>query len=128
MAAQRAEQEREEMEAAREAAERAAKIEAEGPWGGLIKQEEIDASWLELVDDSNGMPYWYNELTKETVYVRPKCLPEPAEIVPVEVIPFTEEMYYTVGSAKKAIYQSLLQSGEWTDDDLRDFFATKGTS
>ena len=113
------------MEAAREAAERAAKIEAEGPWGGLIKQEEIDASWLELVDDSNGMPYWYNELTKETVYVRPKCLPEPAEVVPVEVIPFTEEMYYTVGSAKKAIYQSLLQSGEWTDDDLRDFLLPK---
>ena len=28
------------------------------------------------------------------------------EVVPVEVIPFTEEMYYTVGSAKKAIYQS----------------------
>ena len=74
MAAQRAEQEREEMEAAREAAERAAKIEAEGPWGGLIKQEEIDASWLELVDDTNGMPYWYNELTKETVYVRAKML------------------------------------------------------
>ena len=82
LAAQRAEQEREEMEAAREAAERAAKIEAEGPWGGLIKQEEIDASWLELVDDSNGMPYWYNELTKETVYVRPKCLPEPEKLCP----------------------------------------------
>ena len=125
LAAQRAEAEREEMEAARELAERQAKMEAEGPWGGHVKQEEVDASWLELTDETTGMPYWFNELTNETVYVRPKCIPEPKEIVPVEVIEFTEEMHYTVGSAKKAIYQSLLQSGEWTDDDLRDFLLPK---
>ena len=121
LAAQRAEQEREEMEAAREAAERAAKIEAEGPWGGLIKQEEIDASWLELVDDSNSMPYWYNELTRRQ-YMQAKMFARARGSCARRVKPPTEEMYYT---EKKAIYQFLLQSGEWTDDDLRDFLLPK---
>jgi len=66
----------------------------------LYEREKIDSAWQEFMDYENDCPYWYNNLTNESVYERPWVLGGPIE-----------QMDPNVATAKATLFKSMLSTG-----------------
>ena len=65
----------------------------------LYEQSQIDERWEEFMDYENDCPYWYNDLTSESVYERPWCLGGKIE-----------RMSSAVATAKATVFKSMMST------------------